>query len=170
MASANKHGLKKGKVVGINPGAGGRWELKRWTLSGYAYLINALHEAGHKVLLLGGPQEAELIKQLMSRCKGKVVSSGTNNTMPEFFAKLNLCDVIVCGDTMALHAALGLKKKVLALVGPTSAAELEMYGRGLKVVPDMPCTCCYRPSCDKKPTCMEMLKPELVWHALQELL
>jgi heptosyltransferase-2 len=170
LTFSRKHGLKKGKVVGINPGAGGRWELKRWTLSGYIFIINALHKAGYKVLLLGGPDEADLIKQLMSRCKGKALSSGTDNTLPEFFAKLNLCDVVICGDTMALHAALGLKKKVLALVGPTSAAELEMYGQGLKVVPDMPCVCCYKPSCDKKPTCMEMLNPQLVWAALNEIL
>lgn len=166
---AKKQGLTK-NVVGINPGAGGRWELKRWTVNGYTYIINALHKAGYKVLLLGGPEESSLIELLLRRCRGKAVSSGTDNSLPDFFAKVNLCDVVVCGDTMALHAALGLKKKVMALVGPTSAAELEMYGRGLKVVPDMPCVCCYKPSCDKKPTCMDSLKPELVWTALQELL
>ena len=170
LVFAKRHGLKKGNVIGINPGAGGRWELKRWTVSGYIYLIKALHKAGYKVLLLGGPDESGLIKLLTRRCAGLAVNAGTGNTLPDFFAKLNLCDVVVCGDTMALHAALGLKKKVLALVGPTSASELEMYGLGLKVVPDMPCVCCYKPSCDKKPTCMDMLKPGSVWRALQELL
>ncbi len=170
QAFSKKHGLSDQKIVGINPGAGGRWRLKRWTVKGYVYIINALYKAGYKVLLLGGPEESTLIKLLLKRCRGKAVGSGTDNALPDFFAKLDLCDVIVCGDTMALHAALGLKKKVLALVGPTSAAELEMYGQGLKVVPDMPCVCCYKPSCENKPTCMDTLKPELVWSALQELL
>ena len=167
---ARRHGLLKGTVVGINPGAGGRWKLKRWTTRGYIYLINALHAAGCNVVLLGGPEEHALIALLMNRCRGKAVNAGTDNTLPDFFALLNLCDVVVCGDTMALHAALGLKKRVLAIVGPTSSAELEMYGQGLKVVPAMPCVCCYKPLCDKKPTCMDALSPMMVLRALQELM
>ena len=36
---------------------------------------------------------------------------------------------------------------------PTSAAEIELYGRGEKIAPDMDCLCCYLPRCDKQPHC-----------------
>ena len=70
---------------------------------------------------------------------------------------------------MALHAALALGKKVVGLFGPTSAAEIEMYGRGRKLAGTVDCLCCYRGSCEQNPTCMDTLTPEIVFSAIKEL-
>ena len=83
-----------------------------------------------------------------------------------FFAMVALCDLVVCGDTMAMHAALGLKKNVVAIFGPTSYNEIEMYGRGIKIV-SMECNCCYKPDCNKKVKCMDKVSVENVLDAIQ---
>ena len=167
---SKKHDLAGRKVVGINPGAGRRWKLKKWTEPGYEQIIKRLISSGVKVLVLGGPEEKKLISSLVRKSGGKAISAGTENSIPDFFALLNLCDVLITGDTLALHAALGLKKKVLAIFGPTSSSEIEVYSRGIKVVSPSPCVCCYRQSCEVRPDCMEMIKPETVWSCLQKLM
>ncbi|MBN1824303.1 MAG: glycosyltransferase family 9 protein [Endomicrobiales bacterium] len=169
-AFARRHALKGKKVIGINPGAGRRWKHKKWTDKGYVKLIDHLHSKGYKVLLFGGPEEAGLVKKLISTARGKAVSAGTHNSIPDFFALLNLCDLVVTGDTLALHAALGLGKKVLAFFGPTSAPEIEMYGLGKKIVSPAKCVCCYLPRCGVKPDCMKRISPQTVIKAAEKLL
>ncbi|MHB9155464.1 MAG: glycosyltransferase family 9 protein [Endomicrobiales bacterium] len=164
-----RKGLNGRTVIGINPGAGKRWPLKKWTDKGYLEIIRLCAAAGWKVLLLGGPEEKDLMEKLVEQSGGAAIGTGTENPLPDFFALLGLCDVLLTGDTMALHAALGLKKKAVAVFGPTSAAEIELYGRGIKVVSPAPCACCYRPSCDVKPDCMQLVSPETVWEALKTL-
>lgn len=169
-AFAKKHGLANKTVIGINPGAGKRWKLKKWTDAGFVSVIKTLSAKGYKVVLFGGSDEAGLVNSLVRRSGGKAVSAGTNHSIPDFFALLNLCDLLITGDTLALHAALGLGKKTVCIVGPTSAAELEMYGRGIKVATPKSCACCYLQVCGKKPNCMEMIKPESVLKAVNTLL
>jgi len=55
---------------------------------------------------------------------------------------LSHCDLAVTGDTLAMHLSLALGKRNVALLGTTSAAEIELYGLGEKVVPKMECPPC----------------------------
>ncbi|MFH1367809.1 MAG: glycosyltransferase family 9 protein [Elusimicrobiota bacterium] len=167
---ARKHGLAGKTVIGINPGAGKRWKLKKWTDRGSIAVIKNLASRGFKVVLYGGCEEKELIASLIRRSGRKAISAGTGNSITDFFALLGLCDVVITGDTLALHAGLGLKKKVIGIFGPTSSAEIEMYKRGIKVVTPKNCACCYLQKCDKKPSCMDMIKPEAILKAVHALL
>ena len=81
---------------------------------------------------------------------------------------VGLCGVVVTGDTMALHVAAGLGKRVVALFGPTSAAEIDLYGRGTKIVTALDCACCYRRGCDVKPHCMDVIEVSEVFAAVIE--
>jgi heptosyltransferase-2 len=77
---------------------------------------------------------------------------------------------VVTGDTTALHLAVGLRKKVVALFGPTCAQEIELYGRGEKIVSPLSCSPCYRRSCDRDPNCMKTVSAEEVLKATNRLL
>lgn len=157
---------KKDKVIGINPGAGKRWIMKKWRVEKYIKLINLLSKKGYKILLLGGKDDEQEIKTILKQKIKNVYSTGTDNSVQEFFAMVNLCDLVVCGDTMAMHAALGLNKNVVAIFGPTSFCEIEMYNRGTKIV-SMDCNCCYRPDCNKKVKCMDKVTVEIVLDAVE---
>lgn len=170
-------GLAEGRpVVGLNTGAGRRWEHKKWTEDGFVELIALLRGRGSAggpaphLLLLGGAEEAARNRRILERAPGGAVDAGTGHTLREFIAVVDLCDVVVTGDTMALHVAAALGKKVVALFGPTSAAEIELYGKGRKIVSDAPCAGCYRPTCDVSPTCMERISAREVAAAVRELL
>ncbi|MBW2056594.1 MAG: glycosyltransferase family 9 protein [Deltaproteobacteria bacterium] len=158
-------------VVGINTGGGGRWPLKRWTIDGFAELARRLlRDPGTQVLILGGPAEAEINRQILSRLGGEAVDGGCFNPPMRFAGLVNLCDVVVTGDSLALHVGLALRRRVVALFGPTSEAEVDLYGLGTKISAPMDCLCCYRQECDKSPNCMESIPVDRVYRAVQEQL
>jgi heptosyltransferase-2 len=156
-------------VVGINTGGGERWALKRWTAEGFAELAKRLaNDAGVRVLLLGGPAEHEINRRILFQLKGRVVDTGCYNSKRHFGALVGLCDVVITGDSLALHLGLALGKRVVALFGPTSRTEIDLYGRGEKIAAEMDCLCCYRPNCGKSPNCMESIPVETVYRAVEQ--
>jgi heptosyltransferase-2 len=173
-ASASAHlrsiGLDEGGIViGLNTGAGGRWPLKQWREEGYIELIDRLRDVeGIRFLLLGGPAEEARNERLKAGAAAHLFDPGCNNTVRHFAALLDRCDVVVTGDTLAMHLALSLRKRTVVLFGPTSAAEIELYDLGEKVVPDMGCLSCYKNSCDFVPNCMDLISVDMVERAVRQ--
>jgi heptosyltransferase-2 len=157
-------------LVGLNTGGSRRWKYKKWRLEGFKEVITELEkfpEVG--ILLFGGDIEAELNSALKEHSQ-RIIDTGTKNSLREFFALIDLVDILVTGDTLALHAATALKKKVVCLFGPTSSSEIEDYGRIIKVVPDMDCLVCYKPDCDFVPNCMEKITSEMVIEKIKSIM
>ena len=158
-------------LIGVNLGGGGRWERKQWTRDHLsAFLRMAEVELGGRVLLFGGAPERELMAALAEEHPGYAAATETAGDVRRLFGLLGLCEILVTGDTLALHAAVGLGVPAVALFGPTSAAEIDLQGNGVKVVPSLDCLCCYRTHCDRTQTCMDLIHPEQVVAATQELL
>jgi len=168
---AKKMGLRKDEItIGLNTGAGDVFANKAWTVEGYLKLIERLKKRPEvRILLLGGPNERKRNSQIMRKAKGTVIDTGCDNALGQFAALVNLCDAVVTGDTTALHLAVGLKKKVVALFGPTCAQEIELYGRGEKISTPLSCGPCYRRSCSVSPSCMEAISVEEVMRKIQAL-
>jgi ADP-heptose:LPS heptosyltransferase len=154
-------------IVGLNTGAGGRWPLKQWREEGYVELVARIarsHDA--QFLLLGGPGERDRNERLKAASSVPLLDPGCDNTVRHFAALLSHADVVVTGDTLAMHIALALKRRTVVLFGPTSAPEIELYGLGEKVIPDMTCLSCYKTSCDFVPNCMDLISTDMVEQAL----
>ncbi len=149
-----KNNIKKSDlVIGINTGAGGRWEDKKLSIEKTAELIDKLNNQikDVKILLFGGPEETDRNKEIRNLAITKIIDAGCNNSIMEFASLVNLCKVLVASDSLALHVSIALKKKVVCFFGPTSYTEIELYGRGIKVLPKIGCLCCYKPKCDVSP-------------------
>ena len=158
-------------IVGLNTGAGGRWELKRWRMDGFLELIERLYvDSGVQVLLMGGSSERERNAWIRARSAVPVFDAGCDNAVRHFAALTGQCTVVVTGDTLALHIALATETSVVALFGPTSAPEIEVYDLGEKVVPDMSCLGCYKSSCNFVPNCMDLISVDMVAAAVQRQL
>jgi heptosyltransferase-2 len=161
-----------GALVGLNTGAGGRWLYKQWTLEHQRTFVREMSAAGAGVVLLGGPAERERHRELLAGAGGSTVfDAGNDNSYSRFAALVELCSALVTGDTFALHVACAREVPVIALFGPTSAAEVELYGKGEKIVPpDLDCLCCYLPVCDVEPHCQALIEPHAVIAAVQRWL
>lgn len=162
---------EKKPIIGINTGGGTRWPLKRWTTEGFMKLGKKLtRQRRLQVLLFGGPAEKEINRRLSSQLGKTVMDTGCSNPPRRFASLLNLCDVLVTGDSLALHIGLALQKRMVVLLGPTSAAEVDLYGLGRKITAEMDCLCCYRQICHKSPNCMESISVDTVDQFIEEQL
>ena len=155
--------------IGLNTGASGRWQFKQWTIEGFEKLIKLLLEQTNAILLLyGGPLEKERNEFLSKLHPTRIINTGADNSLRQFFAFVTLSDIFLTGDTLALHVATALQKKVIALFGPTSAAEIDSYnGQIMKVRADLDCLVCYKPRCDFNPNCMNSITPDQIFSLIK---
>jgi heptosyltransferase-2 len=170
--------FKKNKVaksriaVGLNTGAGTKFETKQWPRENFLELISLLRrDLRANVFLLGGPRERELNLYLEKKARSqgfRVFNTGNDNSLPEFAGFLSLMDIVLCSDTLAMHLALALRKKTVVLFGPTCPQEIELYGRGAKIFLGVSCSPCYKQTCpDGK--CMSRISARKVFQEIRKL-
>ena len=173
---AAKNKIKPGDlIIGLNTGGGDTWEKKEWPASYTIQLINILCKWNKsvKILLYGGKKETKrnngMISKINKKYRRQVIDTGTGNSLRQFISLANLSSIIVTSDTLAVHIAAGLGKKIVALFGPTSSSEIEIYDNGIKLAAPLDCTGCYKRRCAVKPDCMELIKPETVLASIEKL-
>lgn len=85
---------------------------------------------------------------------------------------INSCRLLVTNDSLGMHLAIALKKRLVALFGPSSHKEVYLYGRGVILTPQSSYTCipCLKRECSQKKNCMHFIKPRKVAHAVEKLL
>ncbi len=93
-------------------------------------------------------------------------------SMNKYIDWINQSKLVVSNDSLGLHLALALKKKVLGLFGPTPDKEVYFYGRGKAILPEPypDCAPCFKPKCEKEKNCMEDISPERVYTEVCNLL
>lgn len=120
-----------GKIIGINVGSDGRWSDKRWSKEKIIEFVKLVKkETDYTILLLGGPAEVDLLPELKNKLDKegvKVYTNDISNSLREFINVVNCCDIVISGDTMALHIALALGKKTVGLFFCTPSWEIEDF-------------------------------------------
>jgi heptosyltransferase-2 len=166
-------GVAEGEVVvGLNTGCGPVFATKAWTEEGYARLAERLLAAHPRVrlLLLGGPAEEGRNRRLAERLGPQVVDTGCHNPIRLFAALVARCDLLITGDTMAMHVAIACRRRVVVIFGSTCHQEIDLYGRGAKVLTDterFPCSPCYLRRCPLFLSCMEAMPVQRVYEAVE---
>jgi len=157
-----------GPLIGLNTGCGNRWVAREWPLTSWEELVLILTARGCRVVLLGGPAE---------HVRNESIATSTGAYYPgtfsikKFFALVNACDAVVTTVTMGLHAAIGLRKHVVLMNNIFNPHEFELYGRGVLLQPDKPCTCYFKHACTNPDyQCMEYLAVERVANAVTDYL
>jgi lipopolysaccharide heptosyltransferase III len=166
------HGIApEDRVIGLNLGGGKAFAHKMWAAEEAIEFIKALQKSiDCKVLLYGAKMERTKIDAILAATLPHVYDAATPASIPGFQALLGRCDVLVTGDSLGMHLAIAEKCPIVALFGPTCAQEIELYGRGERIVSPNPCVPCYQPTCAQQPTCMQSIKPDTVVEAVQRLL
>lgn len=167
----SKHGITNNHlVIGFNIGAGGGFAGKKWTIDGYVELAKKIHnELEGKVVLLGGFDEVDRCAQILKRADVPIVHSGNHNTVNQFAGLIAHCGAIISGDTLGMHLAIAMKTPVIALFGSTCPQEIDLYGRGKKIVSNVDCAPCYKQYCEHGELCMKKIDVEQVFTCLYSL-
>ncbi len=166
---------KRRPTIGLNTGWGEKFAGKGWKEDHWNSLMSRLQDFDANIILLGGPREVQLNAGLFRQHRGRggLHNSGTNNGLAQFAGIVDLCDLVVTGDTFGMHVAIAGKKKVVALFGSTCQQEIDLYGRGVKLYPtDLPCSPCYKKVCDfaQHEDCLRRISVDQVFKSVQELL
>lgn len=141
--------------LGINVGAGAVFANKMWPVDRIAHLVGELHRRHPEiqVMLLGGQAEESLLADLHARLPF-TLHAGARNDEQRFIALVDACDALFTGDTMAMHVAIARQRGVIAFFGPTCQQEIDLFGRGEKLIAHTPCSPCYKKTCDHNDHCL----------------
>jgi ADP-heptose:LPS heptosyltransferase len=157
-------------IVGLNTGSGHRFAGKKLPKEHILRLAQILTERlKTRVVLLGGPEEAELNKAIEKEIKGFGVNLGTHHSILQFAALVSNCGLVITGDTIAMHIAIATKVPALVYFGSTCAKEIELYGRGQKMVSDIDCAPCYKRDCPIHEKCMSDMSLERIAEGAEAL-
>ncbi len=122
-------GLRR-PLLAIHP-AGGRnpgqhLPAKRWPAERFAAIAErAIEEKSASVVLLGGPGDEEVAAQVKGRMAQGPLDLTGRLTWGETAAVLERCDLFLGNDTGAMHLAVAVGTKVVAIFGPSDP---RMYG------------------------------------------
>lgn len=159
------------RVIGISKSCGNKFPLKKWPEENYFELIELLSKDKDKsVVLLGAEVKGTENRRWERRGRGNVFCFDTSHDIRDFAALINCCDLIVTPDTLTMHIGIGLGKKVIALFGPTSATEIDVYGQGEKIISNLECSPCYKNICKLGGICMKNITAKEIFNRIITLL
>jgi len=159
------------RKVGFNTGCSPAYPFKKLPLSTQAAAIRLIAaETGEPVLLLGGPEDAERNATLAATLGPLAEPTPTSGGLLLGAAHVDRCAVVVSGDSLGMHMAIGRAKHVVAWFGVTCPQEIELYGRGVKLLADVGCAPCWRPRCDNQPRCYDRVPAEWIRDAVLDCL
>ena len=105
-------------LLAVAPGA--RWPTKRWPVERFAAVAQALaREKRAAVVILGGPDEAQLACTLGDRLDVPVVNGAGSLSLMHSAALLSRCRLLISNDSGLMHMAAALRVPVVAIFGPT---------------------------------------------------
>ncbi len=169
-------------VIGFHPGSATLKNhiKRRWEPEKYIQLGKKLIDVKNaKILIFGGPEEEELKNFILSGINSKNVNSVVTKNLPQSAAILKRCDVFVTNDSSMLHIASAMKRKVVALIGPTNKNYIHPWKTDYKIVSlNLECAPCFiyspRPlTCsrnDVKFKCIKEMSVDLVYSAVLDFL
>ncbi len=136
--------------IGLNWQVGSKWPTKKW------------HQA-----------HWEKLHSLFSDTHTVSWQQGFDD-LSEYMNWINSCKVLITHDSLGLHIARALNKKIIVLFGPTSSLETPLGTKAHALsaldTPGFDCLPCYKEECHNKIHCMEYLSVEMVAGKLRTLL
>ena len=120
----------------IAPSASG--PTKRWSISNFIKLLEELNK-NHlgKYFIAAGPNDENLVKELLDSSIGKNCISLSKNNISEIMPIIAACSYNISGDTGFAHIASGLGLKCLVLFMDSPPLASGVYSKNISiVVPD----------------------------------
>lgn len=161
---------QKNLIIGLNTGSGHRFAGKRLPAKTFAKLAALFKEKyDADVLLLGGKDELARNEEISALTSGMALPTGSHS-IQRFAGIVSCCDLIVTGDTTAMHIAIATKTPAVTYFASTCPAEIELYGRGRKVISTITCAPCYKKICPIDEQCMKDMDAETIFKESMALL
>lgn len=145
-------------TVGLNLSAGRRWQSKSLPLREAVELVRALRALGLACVALGGRDDQVYLDALTSATGVAVINT---LALEEFAGLVKGLDSLITSDSLALHLAISQRVPSVSFYAPTSAAEINTFGTGAKILSTAPDYCSYRSDADNSTITAERILAEV---------
>jgi heptosyltransferase-2 len=150
----------QGMCIGINPFAGGRWKSKQLLEKELDRLIDWLlcESFCDQILLLGGGSDYQRNCSMAELfANDRLRAACTDASVLDLADAIAGLDLLVTSDSLALHLAVAQRVPIVAFFAPTSAAEIDTFGQGCKVLSTSQDYCSYQSDADNSSLTAERL-------------
>ncbi|MEJ2482295.1 MAG: lipopolysaccharide heptosyltransferase II [Gemmatimonadota bacterium] len=144
------------RLVALFPGANGA--ARRWPTEKYAALARSLAGLGHRVLVLGGPEDSPITGIVTRQARtedgkldGLLLDLGGRTSLVELAGALEACHLLVANDTGPMHLAAALDRPIVAVEGPADIRQTRPLATRVRLVGrfDLPCVPCVKNECPR---------------------
>ena len=149
--------------VGFNTGCSLLFLNKKMTVEQHVKIIKELIKTDNiKIVLLGGREDTERNAEIYGAFdkieKKKIINTPTTEGLRKGACFMSLPDIVITGDSFGLHLAIALRKYIIVWFGLSCSAEIELYGRGEKLVPEgLDCSPCWKKECPYNLECIDKI-------------
>lgn len=175
----------KRPVIALNPGAA-YGSSKRWPPERFAEVaVRTILEAGGSVVILGGPSENTISREILQKIEsaladrgkggtggGTVMDLAGKTTLRELAALIFESDVLITNDSGPMHIGYAVGTPLVAIFGSTSPEHTGPVGMDTIVIrKQVECAPCFERTCRRRDLkCMDMISPKEVFEAALTLL
>ena len=134
-------------IIGMHPGCATlknhikrRWEPEKFS----ALAAKLINSKGAKILIFGGPEEAELKQKVLSGITGKSAFAVDTKNLAQTAALIKRCKSFITNDSSLMHVSSAMKVKTYALIGPTNPAYIHPWETDYKIISlNLECAPCF---------------------------
>jgi heptosyltransferase-2 len=143
------------KTIGINPFGGDRWPSKGLLLSELELLVDLLIDdpglREYDFALLGiGNDYLTNVRICDARSNKRIKAIDSSDSLLAFADIVSQLRLLITADTLALHLAIAQNVPSISFFAPTSAAEIDIFNRGRKLISTSHDYCNYSAFCDNR--------------------
>lgn len=162
-------GMPNAMLLGFNIGCAPTLPNKKPELSFWLQLLLALKKEPIVFVILGGGEEdvkrANALMAAVQECpigrdllqSHRLIVSPMQQGIRDGMISVKALDMMVTGDSLGMHLAIGLGVYVAAWFGPSCEHEIEFFNRGVSWVTQLSCAPCWKRSCDQVVKCNESM-------------
>jgi len=152
------------------PGCQAAGYLKRWGWRRFAALAMAMAGKGvQRIFIVGARDEREECDAIAAACPEIAVNLCGQTSILDLVPLARGATCVVSNDTGTAHVAAAAARPMVVVCGPTDPRRVKPAGtQVITIQADLWCKSCYRKECSHH-SCMGVLSPQQVMHALYEL-
>ena len=163
--------IKKGPVVGLNPGAA-FGPAKRWPPEKFGRLALLLSEKLEATMFIFGTEaDKSANAKIHGFAPGNIIDLAGKTSLAEAMALIAICDAFVTNDSGLMHVGAALKTPMAAIFGSTNSITTGPFSENAIVIrKDLDCSPCLKTHCKTDFECMMAITEEEVFEAVSSII
>ncbi len=155
----------KGYIVCVPPT---RWATKRYPARRWRVVIDRLRR-NHRVVVAGAPGDEDYCRSISDGLQGVLDVTG-KTAVEQLVGLIAHAAGVICCDSAAKFIAPAVGTDVVCLIGPTQMDRTGPFPSGRAVISPALCQGCLRKRCKPAGICMDLISPDDVIAAAEEML